>query len=107
MEHKRGRYEICRDILKVARAGAGITAIVYGANLNFPIANKNIKRMETNGLITVEVLPGGGGRNKLYITTERGLVFIQSLEETFAIFRGLTFPPVVVHTIPIQEVSEA
>ena len=87
MKQKRGRLEICRDILNVARDGAGITAIVYGANLNFPIANKNIIEMETNGLITVEVLPQGGGRHKLYMTTEKGLAFIKSLDETIAIFQ--------------------
>ena len=104
MEHKRGRYEICRDILKVARAGAGITAIVYGSNLNFPIANKNIIEMEANGLITVEVLPGRGGRNKLYVTTERGLAFINSLDETIAIFQN---PDPILDVTITQEVSEA
>ena len=106
MQPKRGRYEICRDILNVARHTAGITAIVYGANLNFPIANKNIKEMMVNGLMTMEDHPGGGSRTKLYQTTERGLAFIKSLEEALAIFRGLTFPSVIVHKIPIQEMSE-
>ena len=85
MEHKRGRLEICRDILKVARAGAGITAIVYGANLNFPIAKKHIQDMELAGLITVRELPGSG--NRLHTTTDKGLAFIKSLNETIAIFQ--------------------
>lgn len=92
MDRKRGHLEMCRDILKFARAGTGITAIVYGANLNFHIANKYIKQMEARGLITVEVLPGGGGRTKLYTTSEEGLAFIKSLDETMALFNTPTPP---------------
>ena len=89
MQHKRGCYEICRDILNVARQSAGITAIVYGANLNFPIANKNIKEMIANGLMTMEDHPGGGSRTKLYQTTEKGLAFIDSLGEALDMYNGL------------------
>ena len=102
VKEKRGRLEICRDILIAARSGTGITAIVYGVNLNYPIANKNIKQMEANGLITVEVLPGGGGRHKLYTTTEKGLTFIEALDETIAIFMA----PIILEMITTaQKVS--
>lgn len=104
MQHKRGRYQICSEILKAALGGARKTPLVYGTNTNFLKADEYIREMLANGLMTMEVLPGGGGRNKLYVTTERGLAFIKSLEETLAIFRGLTFPPIIVHTIPIREV---
>ena len=96
MEQKRGRMEIARDILRVARPGAGITAIVYGANLNWPIARKHIQDMEEAGLITVRELPGSG--NRLYTTTDRGLIFMESLERTLATYH----PPELT-----QEVSEA
>ena len=84
MEHKRGRLEIARDILTVARGGAGITAIVYRANLNFPIAKKHIQGMELAGLIIVRELPGSG--NSLYTTTDRGLIFMESLGRTLDTF---------------------
>jgi len=96
MERKRGRLEIARDILKVARSGAGITAIVYGANLNFPIAKKHIREMELADLITIRELPGSG--NKLYTTTDRGLIFMESMGRTLITFQ----PPELT-----QEVSES
>ena len=100
MEHRRGRLEITRDILEVAKSGVGITAIVYGANLNWPIARKHIQDMELADLITVRELPGSG--NRLYTTTERGLDFIKSLDETVAILMA----PLVLDMIAVQEVSE-
>ena len=84
MEHKRGRLEIARDILRVAKSGTGITAIVYGANLNFPIAKKHIQEMEGAGLITIRELPGSG--NMLYTTTDRGRIFMESLGRTLTTF---------------------
>ena len=96
MERKRGRLEIARDILTIAKSGTGITAIVYGANLNFPIAKKHIQEMELAGLITVRELPGSG--NKLYTTTDRGLIFMESLGRTLITFQ----PPVLT-----QEVSDS
>ena len=94
MEHKRGRLEIARDILRVARSGTGITAIVYGANLNWPIAKKHIQEMEEAGLITVEEIHG----TRLYTTTGWGHEFMSSLERTLVTFH----PPQLT-----QEVSEA
>jgi len=103
MESKRGRLEIARDILKVARGGAGITAIVYGANLNFPIAKKHIQEMEGAGLITVRVLPGSG--NKLFTTTGWGHEFMSSLERTLAMYERMTHP--LRPEEPAQEVTDA
>lgn len=102
MQRKRGRYEICSEILKVARGGVRKTPLVYSTNTNFLKAEEYIREMLANGLMTVEVLPGGGGRNKLYITTEKGLAFIKWLDETIAIFSGSD--PLVDPAL-VQEVS--
>ena len=100
MEHKRGRLEIARDILRVARLGAGITAIVYGANLNWPIAKKHIREMELAGLITVEEVHG----SRLYTTTGWGHEFMRLLDRTLAMYERMTHP--LRPEEPVQEVAE-
>lgn len=105
MESKRGRLEIARDILTMARSGTGITAIVYGANLNFPIAKKHIQEMEGAGLIQVEDVIQGKRKTRLYTTTGWGHEFMRSLERTLAMYERMTHP--LRPEAPVQEVSEA
>ena len=100
MEPKRGRLEIARDILTVARDGAGITAIVYGTNLNFLIAKRHIQEMEGAGLITVEEVPGP--RARLYTTTGWGHEFMRLLDRTLAMYERMTYP--LRPEEPVQEV---
>lgn len=78
MAQKRGTMEIAFEILKLAINGTGITAIVYGANLNFNIAKTHIDRLKVKGLIEIENL-NGPTRTKLFSTTDRGLDFIDAM----------------------------
>jgi len=48
---RRGRLQLIRDTLKVARRGASRTRIVYGANLNFKILAELEADLERNGLL--------------------------------------------------------
>lgn len=78
--------EISRDILNVAMYGVSKTQLVYRANLNFAIIKKYIRSLEEAGLLRVEPLKS---RSKLFTTTERGEIFVQSVDETMNIYQGL------------------
>lgn len=78
MAQKRGVMLMAFEILKLAINGTGITAIVYGANLNFNIAKTHIDRLEQKGMITIEDL-NGPTRTKLFTTTDKGLDFIDAM----------------------------
>ena len=82
MTQKRGYLNIAHDILKLALAGCGITSIVYGGNLNFPIAKKHIEGLVTRELMTVEKV----GRHDLHTTTDRGREFIHRMEGTLSLW---------------------
>lgn len=74
---KRQTIEIDADILRtIARCGprTGVTAIVYGANLNFLIVRKYLKRLIERGLIVAEVMRGSG--RTLYSITEKAPEFL-------------------------------
>jgi len=88
MERKRAYLEIARDILEVAKTGARPTALVYKANLNFNIIKKYLQELEDSGLIRVDAVDGGGSRTRIYTTTDRGLIFMESLGRTMDIYRG-------------------
>lgn len=100
MEGRRGRLEIARDILEVAKTGARSTELVYKANLNFNVLKKYLPEMEEAGLIEMEVIPHGKKEVRLYTTTERGLIFIESLAWARVIYPG--DPPE-----PVMEVENA
>lgn len=100
MDRKRSYLEIARDILKAAQYGARPTELVYKANLNFNIIKKYLQEMEEAVLIEVEVINHCRSKTRLYTTTERGLDFIKSLNETTAIF----MTPPILEMITTQEV---
>ena len=92
MEHRRGRLEIARDILMIAKTGARPTELVYKANLNFNILKKYLQEMEEAGLIEVEVIPNDKRKTRRYTTTGWGFEFMRSLERTLAMYRRMTYP---------------
>ena len=69
---RRNDLDICADILKVAKAGAKKTHIVYQANLNFKLVKKYISRLSESGFLETD---NGGS---LYLTTEKGSDFLES-----------------------------
>ncbi|MEM2191797.1 MAG: winged helix-turn-helix domain-containing protein [Archaeoglobaceae archaeon] len=82
--HKRSKYEIISEILKISNSheGANITRIVYSANLNFKNAQKIISELVKNGLL--EVL--NGSERKKYRTTEKGIEFIANYESLSSVY---------------------
>jgi len=92
MEYRRGRLEIARDILMVAKTGAKPTELVYKANLNFNVIKKYLPEMEEAGLIEVEVINHGKKETRLYTTTGRGFEFLSSLERTLAMYKRMIYP---------------
>jgi predicted transcriptional regulator len=68
---RRNDLDICADILKVSKAGAKKTPIVYRANLNFKIVKKYLSRLIDNGFLL------DGSENGIFVTTERGSDFLE------------------------------
>jgi predicted transcriptional regulator len=73
---RRGRLDIINDILSIATDGAGKTAIVYHANLNFNRADVYIDLLLREGLL--DLVDGPVVR---YRTTEKGLEFLRAYRE--------------------------
>ena len=63
--------DICADILKVSKAGAKKTHIVYRANLNFKIVKKYLNRLIENDFLN------HGSDNSIYVTTGKGSEFLE------------------------------
>ena len=79
---RRQAIDIDADILRtIKRCGprTGITAIVYGANLNFIIVRKYLKRLIDRGLIISEEMLGSG--RVLYTNTEKAPEFLGVYED--------------------------
>jgi predicted transcriptional regulator len=68
---RRNDLDICADILKVSKAGAKKTHIVYRANLNFKIVKKYLSRLIDNGYLL------DGSDSGVFVTTERGSDFLE------------------------------
>lgn len=75
MSGKRSDIEISADILKVAVNGAKKSHIIYKANLNFKIGKKYINRLINSGLMI-----GPLGRDRVFLTTEKGVEYINQYE---------------------------
>lgn len=64
---RRSKIDISAEILNIAQNGANKTQIVYGANLNFDIANRYLEMLQNKGLIKQN--------GDLYLTTEKGKAY--------------------------------
>jgi len=71
---RRSGLDICADILEIARMGAKKTHIVYKANLNFKIVERYLRWLMERGLLERE-------GDRLYVTTEEGLRFLERYRE--------------------------
>ncbi len=69
----RGRLDIIIDILEVAKDGVNKTSIVYGANLNFRLADKYLALLLKYGLME--------NRQDKYITTDKGRLILGKAKE--------------------------
>ncbi len=69
----RGRLDIIIDILEIAKKGATKTGIVYGANLNFIVAEKYLGLLMKNGFVE--------NRQDKYVATERGKIILEKAKE--------------------------
>ena len=79
---RRNSLDICAELLKIARDGAKITQLVYKANLNFTIIKKYIERLNQNGFLVF--------KNGYYITTEKGVRFIDQYHDLADLHRSHT-----------------
>ena len=78
---------IANDILKLCVGGAGITAVVYGGNLNFVIAKRHLAGLVDKDLVTVETVSCRKGEPvNLWTTTDRGLEFIHRMKAVLSLW---------------------
>lgn len=66
---RRCDFEICADLLRVARGGARKTQLVYRANLNFKVVKRYLSVLLGNGLLEVDP--------PFYSSTEKGEEFLR------------------------------
>jgi len=74
---RRCDFEICADLLRVARGGARKTQLVYRANLNFKVVKRYLSVLLRNGLLEVDP--------PFYSSTEKGEEFLRLFEKVRAI----------------------
>jgi len=74
---RRCDFEICADLLRVARGGARKTQLVYRANLNFKVVKRYLTVLLKNGLLEVDP--------PFYSSTEKGEEFLRLFEKVRAI----------------------
>ena len=83
----RGYLMIANDILQICVGGSGITAIVYGGNLNFVIARLHLAGLVDKDLVTVETVGYRKGDSvNLWTTTDRGLEFIHRMKAVLSLW---------------------
>ena len=74
---RRGRVEIMMDILDEALGGVNKTSIVYGANLNFNMAERYLPLLLNRGLI----VKLDGERGDVYKITARGREVLKNYKQ--------------------------
>ena len=69
---RRNDFDICADILRVAKGGAKKTRIVYQTNLNFKVVKGYLKSLMERGLLTF--------REPRYFATDKADSYIARYE---------------------------
>lgn len=87
MDRKRSTLEIDLDILRIASNGARVTAIVYGANINFSIFNAHVKTLKAAGLLWVEEISIKKQKTSLFTTTDKGMDLISSMTNALSLYQ--------------------
>ncbi|ADC65178.1 conserved hypothetical protein [Ferroglobus placidus DSM 10642] len=77
MHERRSKFEIIYEILCRTQTPASKTKIVYGANLNFKLAEKYFSLLEEMSLLEKVKIDG----KTCYAITEKGREFIKRYEE--------------------------
>jgi len=78
---------IANDILQICVGSSGITAVVYGGNLNFVIARRHLAGLVDKDLVTVETIRyRKGDPVNLWTTTDRGLEFIHRMKAVLSLW---------------------
>lgn len=70
---RRNGFDIIVDILSIAESGARKTSVVYGANLNFPMATKYISKLIENNMLEKS--------GSYYFATHKGKRFMNRYKE--------------------------
>ena len=77
MRDRRSRHEIMIDILRIVVREANVTRIVYGANINFKMAQTYMTYMVEKGLVEPQSKSG----KICYKITDKGRTFLRKFSE--------------------------
>ncbi|TRM73222.1 hypothetical protein DJ528_12095, partial [Sulfolobus sp. B5] len=76
-QRKRSSLEIILDILKSCEEGCGVTKIIYGAGINYSVAQKYIDELTKMDVLKVKI----NENKKYYELTEKGRLLKNHLDE--------------------------
>ncbi|WP_338598300.1 DUF4364 family protein [Sulfolobus tengchongensis] len=82
---KRGTMEIMLDILKSCNQECGVTKVIYGAGINYTVAQKYLDKLIKIGALTSKTENG----RKMYEITEKGKILMVHIEEFLKIRENL------------------
>jgi len=76
-KRKRGTMEIMLEILKSCEDQCGITKVIYGAGVNYLVAQKYVDQLVKIGALNVKI----DGERKYYVITEKGKILKGHIEQ--------------------------
>jgi predicted transcriptional regulator len=80
MEKRRDRHEIIAEILNLAIDGKRKTHVMYKAKLSYTQVNEYLPWLVQKGFLENMKIGKMGQCKKIYKTTPRGLMFLESLK---------------------------
>ncbi|QGA68222.1 DUF4364 family protein [Sulfolobus sp. E11-6] len=84
---KRGEMEIILDILKSCDPECGVTRVIYGAGINYAVAQKYLDQLIKTGALSIKTENG----KRLYEITEKGKLLRAHIEEFIKIRENLYY----------------
>ncbi|ACP39194.1 winged helix-turn-helix domain-containing protein [Saccharolobus islandicus] len=82
---KRGTMEIMLDILRSCDPECGVTRVIYGAGINYSVAQKYLDQLIKVGALSIKTENG----KKIYGITEKGKLLRMHIEEFIKIRENL------------------
>jgi len=85
---RRSEIQIIKDILKLSKNGAKKTEILHQGNMSFTQLQSYLSYLIENKVIEEnDNRKSNGAKNKIYVTTEKGISLLQDINNLYAYFK--------------------